>query len=136
LPGVGGCAHLYQFFWWIWALQAVMMVLLPAIIITGKLYAGRVLLASLLAVLSVLTMIGSNTFLYYRYRFEGDLLTDTRAASSGFIASATLDMILLVCVAITPRRDDRHISDRDAGVVHSMPTGAKPIDPATSAATV
>lgn len=112
-PAVGGCMHIYQLWWWVWAFEFAVLLALIFVLVAGHLRSTRVMFTGLLATLSVLTMFGSNTFYYEHFGTTGYYLDRVRVTDAGFIMTAAMNMLLMIFVALDPmpKHHDSQVSD-------------------------
>lgn len=133
LPGVGGCAHLYQFWWWVWAFEFLFVVGIAVTLVVGHLRSTRVMWTGLLAVICVLKIFGSDTFIFHLYRYTGSYHTRLQVTAAGFIMSSVLNLLLLILVALDPQPSDAPTVS-DSGV-HVTKTHTVPVATGTHLAT-
>jgi hypothetical protein len=98
----GGCKYLYQLWWFVWAHELVVLVGIGLAGAAGELYSTTLLWTALLTVQTVLLILGSNSFWYYKYSFPSSTSYGKRIRTSvaGFLLVAIFNTTLLCNVAL------------------------------------
>lgn len=94
-----GCNNVFQFWWWIMALEFVLIVALVATSGAGKGYLGRHTFMGLFAVACLLYILASHVFLLtmsIQYFHGGNLIHRARATIAGAIMTAIANFVLIM----------------------------------------
>lgn len=107
--GIADCHNVFQFWWWIIALEFVLLVSLIATSGAGKGFLGRHTFLGLFVVATVLYILASHVFLQtmsLEYFHQGGLLKRARATIAGAILTAIANFVMIMVLGHPGHSDD------------------------------